>query len=478
MSNLKLRARKIHVTFHNSLIRPHDDEQEWFIVEIIGHEWTNDGLQFRVQWTLGDVTWEPLSGVKELEALNRQQRSAKFSFSKDEILDGLHEAWPHISSYITNLDEEWLTLEKELSQEKANNRQLRDDMDDLQEKIQELEARLLSLQLSTTASEHSMTLTSTTDTYPSDVGPHPLSSPGNRTYACKCSQKLLEDTSFRNLVRVPDEQPTYWSLYMWNVLKDWHTNPMSVPNAIRDNSNSYFLKEDIDVATWISKISSDITRPAFMYQMKVVFGSHINFDIAFSGFDSNLLRADHETTMWLTDSSTPLRIGSQIIKGHTSKSQMPASEKLPKGPESLALVLKHCSLTKEQIYTRIIPYMERHEGKQPCSAAGSERAAYMHLNQRRPAPNKGKRPVTGSLQSGLSVHAPTPVQTGESSQQRLDTDLDSYNQVREPVLPYDEAPPSGTPDVEMEVPAVASTSGTLPNESTMNVDPELDDLYA
>ncbi|KIJ29487.1 hypothetical protein M422DRAFT_269146 [Sphaerobolus stellatus SS14] len=77
----------------------------------------------------------------------------------------------------------------------------------------------------------------------------------------------------------------------------------------------------------------------------------------------------------------------------------------------------------------------------------------------------------------LSTHAPTPVQTGESSQQRLDADLDSYNQVREPVLPYDEAPPSDTPDMEMDVPAVAGTSSTLHNESTMNVDPELDDLY-
>ncbi|KIJ46165.1 hypothetical protein M422DRAFT_165442 [Sphaerobolus stellatus SS14] len=63
----ELKARKIHVTFHNSLIRPHvpnndtwfpnqeakafydfgkDDKQEWFVEEIIGHEWTNEGLQF------------------------------------------------------------------------------------------------------------------------------------------------------------------------------------------------------------------------------------------------------------------------------------------------------------------------------------------------------------------------------------------------------------------------------------------------
>ncbi|KIJ40424.1 hypothetical protein M422DRAFT_256658 [Sphaerobolus stellatus SS14] len=77
-----------------------------------------------------------------------------------------------------------------------------------------------------------------------------------------------------------------------------------------------------------------------------------------------------------------------------------------------------------------------------------------------------------------TVHVPTPAKTGESSQQCLDTDLDSYNQVHEPVLPYEKAPPSGNPDVEMDVSAVADNSGTLPNESTMYVDPELEDLYA
>ncbi|KIJ29681.1 hypothetical protein M422DRAFT_104947, partial [Sphaerobolus stellatus SS14] len=94
----ELKARKIHLTFHNSLIRPHvpnndsrfpnreakafydfgnDDKQEWFVEEIIGPEWSNDdynlesnGLWLPLQ-TLGDVTWEPLSGVKELKALDR-----------------------------------------------------------------------------------------------------------------------------------------------------------------------------------------------------------------------------------------------------------------------------------------------------------------------------------------------------------------------------------------------------------------------
>ncbi|KIJ37904.1 hypothetical protein M422DRAFT_259520 [Sphaerobolus stellatus SS14] len=229
---------------------------------------------------------------------------------------------------------------------------------------------------------------------------------------------------------------------------------MSIPNAIRDNSDSYFLEEDVDITVWISKIAVDISRLAFMAQMKTVFRSHDNFDTAFSGFSKDLLQGSHQ------------------------QSQNTISEKLPKGPDFLALVLEHCSLTREQIYTCIIPYMIQHEEKRPCSGAGSECATYMHLNQRPPASNKGKGPMTGSLQSCLSVHMPTPAKTGESIQQWLDADLDSYNQVHELVLPYEEAPPSSNPDVEMDVATVAENSGTLPDESTMYVDPELEDLYA
>ncbi|KIJ23853.1 hypothetical protein M422DRAFT_275486 [Sphaerobolus stellatus SS14] len=222
---------------------------------------------------------------------NIDQRPAKFLFSKDEILDSLHEAWPHISSYITDLNEEQLTLKKELFQEKANNRwlRLRDDMDDLKERIQELETQLASLQMTSPAGDHSLTVTSPTDAYSSDVGPHPLVSPQNRTYWHKHPRKLLEDNNFQNHVRVPEKRPDYWSLYMWNTLKDWHTNPMSIPTAIRDNNDGYFLEEDIDVAAWISKISADISRSTFMYQMKVVFGSCDNFDTAFSRFSQDLL---------------------------------------------------------------------------------------------------------------------------------------------------------------------------------------------
>ncbi|KIJ33404.1 hypothetical protein M422DRAFT_264670 [Sphaerobolus stellatus SS14] len=135
-------------------------------------------------------------------------------------------------------------------------------------------------------------------------------------------------------------------ILMWNTLKDWHNNPMSAPSAIKDDSEGYFLEEDVDVAAWISKVSSDISHPTFMNQMKVLFGSRLNFETTFSGFPSNLLRPNHQASMWITNCSTPF-------------------------------------------------------------------------------------------------------------QQRLDVDLDSYNQAHEPVLPYDEVPPSSTPDVEMEVPAVS-----------------------
>ncbi|KIJ39990.1 hypothetical protein M422DRAFT_257308 [Sphaerobolus stellatus SS14] len=249
---------------------------------------------------------------------------------------------------------------------------------------------------------------------------------------------------------VPEKRPDYWSLYMWNAVKEWHTNPMSVPNALRDNSEGYFLEEDIDVAAWISKVSADISHPAFMEQMKVVFGSCDSFDTAFSGFNRNLLGADHKAKMWITDLATLLRLGNNIVKGSSTKSQDTKPEKLPKGSDFLALVLEHCVLTRTQIYGRIIPYMIWHEAKRPCSHTGSEHAAYMHLTLHPPAPHKGKRPVTGSLQSRLSVHAPTPVKT---------------------------EPPRGEPKPGDAAPPSAGVKDTLPDESNMDVDPELDDIY-
>ncbi|KIJ50449.1 hypothetical protein M422DRAFT_245725 [Sphaerobolus stellatus SS14] len=139
---------------------------------------------------------------------------------------------------------------------------------------------------------------------------------------------------------------------MWNILEGWYTNPMSIPNAVRDDYEGYFLEEDIDVATWISKIITDIPR--------------------------------------------------------------------------------------EQIYTQIIPYMEWDGEKQPYSATGLEHAAYMQFHQRAPAPNKSKKPLTGSTQSKYSAHAPQPAKNGKSSRQQLDVELDAYSQLHEPALPYDE----------------------------------------
>ncbi|KIJ29967.1 hypothetical protein M422DRAFT_268533 [Sphaerobolus stellatus SS14] len=153
---------------------------------------------------------------------------------------------------------------------------------------------------------------------------------------------------------------------------------MSVPNAIRDDNDSYLLEEE-----------------AFIYQMKVVFGSHLNFETLFSGFDSNSLIPSNQQYWWITDTSTYIRVGSHILKGHTDNSQ---------------------------------------------------------------------------------VTAP-PAKIRQFRQQLLDADLEAYNKQHEPVIPYSEKPPIGEPDVEMIVPTIVGASSTLPYESTMNIDPEVEDLY-
>ena len=48
-----------------------NDEQEWFVNEILAHKWANNDLELQVKWTLGDVTWEPISSCKDLEALDK-----------------------------------------------------------------------------------------------------------------------------------------------------------------------------------------------------------------------------------------------------------------------------------------------------------------------------------------------------------------------------------------------------------------------
>ena len=46
------------------------NNQKWLVEEILAYKWTKNDLGFQVKWTAGDVTWEPLSSCKELEALD------------------------------------------------------------------------------------------------------------------------------------------------------------------------------------------------------------------------------------------------------------------------------------------------------------------------------------------------------------------------------------------------------------------------
>ena len=85
----ELTARRVHPTFHVSLLRAHipnddarflrrdtkvyydfgtADEPEWFVDKILAHRWVDStGLELQVRWTLGDVTWEPLASDEYLE---------------------------------------------------------------------------------------------------------------------------------------------------------------------------------------------------------------------------------------------------------------------------------------------------------------------------------------------------------------------------------------------------------------------------
>ena len=47
-----------------------DTDQEWLVDEITNHWWA-PRLEFYVQWTYSNATWEPLVQVKDLEALDR-----------------------------------------------------------------------------------------------------------------------------------------------------------------------------------------------------------------------------------------------------------------------------------------------------------------------------------------------------------------------------------------------------------------------
>ncbi|KIJ41544.1 hypothetical protein M422DRAFT_255454 [Sphaerobolus stellatus SS14] len=116
--------------------------------------------------------------------------------------------------------------------------------------------------------------------------------------------------------------------------------------------------------------------------------------------------------------------------------------------------------------------------KWPLSLAAVECAAYMALREQEKAPYKGKKLATANRQSKPSVHAPTPAKTGESSRQWLDADLETYGQAREQVLPYDEAPPSGEPDAGEIAPPAGGANSTLYDESTMDIDQIVEDIYS
>jgi hypothetical protein len=46
------------------------DDDEWLVDEIVGHRFNGRSIEFNVQWTAGDHTWEPYGHVKDLEALD------------------------------------------------------------------------------------------------------------------------------------------------------------------------------------------------------------------------------------------------------------------------------------------------------------------------------------------------------------------------------------------------------------------------
>ena len=86
-----LKARRIHDTFHEKMLKPflpnnetkfpkcetrahydvgNDPDQEWVVESIEDHKWSPK-LLFKVRWALGDSMWELLHVVDELEALDR-----------------------------------------------------------------------------------------------------------------------------------------------------------------------------------------------------------------------------------------------------------------------------------------------------------------------------------------------------------------------------------------------------------------------
>ena len=88
----ELKDRRISPTFYTNLVRPYiknndilfpkwkiktyynfgnNDEQEWFVNEILAHRWANNDLELQAKWTLGDITWKLISSRKDLESLDK-----------------------------------------------------------------------------------------------------------------------------------------------------------------------------------------------------------------------------------------------------------------------------------------------------------------------------------------------------------------------------------------------------------------------
>ncbi|KIJ36784.1 hypothetical protein M422DRAFT_260880 [Sphaerobolus stellatus SS14] len=191
-----------------------------------------------------------------------------YVFTRDEILSGINETWPHI--------------------ETAVNHRLHDENEDLRAQIIKLETRIESLQ-PTSLSERIMAPTPTTE---SPIGSQALTTPVKVSYSRKCARKLDENKDFLNKVRKYDSRPDHWSLYMWTALVGWHQNPMSVPNVLREDNKGYFLEQDVDVAAWLTKVIGELPRQAVMLRMKGIFGSRTNFETACYRFDPNLFCAE------------------------------------------------------------------------------------------------------------------------------------------------------------------------------------------
>ncbi|RDX44550.1 hypothetical protein OH76DRAFT_1326703, partial [Lentinus brumalis] len=87
----ELKRRNIHLTFHASLLKPHEpndellfpnreakrfydfgmpEDLEWQVEEIVGHKWEGNQLSYLIHWTAGEYTWEPSHECEDLQALD------------------------------------------------------------------------------------------------------------------------------------------------------------------------------------------------------------------------------------------------------------------------------------------------------------------------------------------------------------------------------------------------------------------------